>query len=255
MVLTKPPIVEMWIEFNFEPNPSGGVQPAVLFLQEHSEQYPKLEVLREDRLEFRQVSPKQLPEVVGRKVAIMHLRAHDTEGSRWLQVTPTQLVCSFLRLGDKYPGFETLSKDAIAKLGRYVPLCTPVKLRHVAIHYVDVIDIPVPPSGEIRLQDYFSLGLDLPANPFGGQISYLVRTTLRPPDGTGLLEIQLQLDSYVQEQEIFRFRMDWHKVCPYDKEADPEAISAVLKGAHDSVMRCFRASFTNEAWQLFGPQD
>lgn len=255
MSLKNPPIVEMWIEFDFEPNPSGAVQPAVQFLQEYADQYPKLEILHEDRLEFRQVSSQQLPQVVGRQVSIKHIRAHDEEGTSWLQVTPNQLVCSFLRRGEKYPGFDSLSKESLAKFTRYVALCSPVKLRNAAIHYVDAIDVPAPASGEIRLADYFALGLDLPADPFGDQLSYLVRTTLRPPDGTGSLEIQMQFDSFDQEQHLFRFRMDWHKFCPYDREADPVPVGAKLKDAHESVMRCFRAAFADRTWQLFGPQD
>ncbi len=253
MPLSKPPIVEMWIEFNFDPNPVGGHQAAVQFLQEYAEEYPQLEISREDRLEFRQVSPTKLPEVVSQEIAIKHLRAHDVQGTRWLHLTPKQLVCNFLRLGENYPGFEALCSAAVAKLVKYVEICKPVKIRYAAIHYVDVIDVPAPPGGEIKLRDYFTLGLDLPAEPFGSQLSYLIQTTVRPPDGTGPLEIHLQYDPLTTEKGFFRFRMDWHKSRPYDVEVDLGKIPVELKVAHQSVMRCFRAAFTDRTWELFGP--
>lgn len=255
MPLKKPPIVEMWVEFNFDPNPAIEVESAVSFLQEYAQQYPKWEVSQEDRLEFRHISPKKLPELVGRKIAIKHLRAHDEQGSRWLHVTPRQLVCNFIRLGENYPGFSVVAADAVVKLGRYVELCRPLKLRFAAIHYVDVIDVPVSASGKVHLGEYFALGLNLPSEPFGDQVSYLIQTTVVPPDGSGSLEIQLQLDSVVRVREALRFRMDWHKVCQYDAEVDLERISEGLRLAHESVMRCFPAAFTERTWALFEPTD
>jgi uncharacterized protein (TIGR04255 family) len=255
-VLNKPPIVEMWVEFSFDPNPAdGGLQAAVEFLQKYADQYPELEISQEDRLEFRQVSTTKLPELVRREVAVKHIRAHDKNGFGWVHVTPTQLACGFLRLGVQYPGFTALCDEAVGKLGRYAEVCTPLKLKYAAIHYVDVIEVPVPANGEIELRDYFTLGVDLPAQPFGGQLSYFVRTAVKPPDGTGSLEIQLQLSGVVPDARVFRFRMDWHKSCPYDREVDLGAVAANLRGGHESVMKCFRAAFTDRAWELFDPKE
>jgi uncharacterized protein (TIGR04255 family) len=252
--LKKPPIVEMWVEFSFEPNPNRSVEPARRFLAEFAGQYPKAEVAQQDTLQFRHVSPTQLPEVVGREVAISHVRISDEPGTRWIHLTPNHLVCNFLRLGDSYPGFKALSEDAVSKLKRFVEVCQPVRIRHAAVHYVDVIDIPLPPAREILLSDYFTLGLDLPSNPFGNQLSYLLRTAVKPGDGTGVLEIQLQNELRGGDAPNLRFRMDWHKLCTYDKEVDPDRIPADLAAAHASVMRCFRAAFTERTWALFEPE-
>ncbi|MCE9566468.1 MAG: TIGR04255 family protein [Planctomycetes bacterium] len=255
MNLNKPPIVEMWVEFLFEPNPNGLVEPALEFIKGFGDQYQKVEIAREDTLEFRQYSPTELPKVVGRTTAISHFRASDVEGTRWLHLTPNHLVCNFLRLGERYPGFANLSQDAVEKLKKYVEQCQPVKIRHAAIHYVDVVDVPITGKNEIQLADYFTLGLDLPTDPFGNQLSYLIRTAVKPTDGTGLLEIQLQNESLAPGGAAFRFRLDWHKFCPYDGEIDPDKISADLKLAHESVMRSFRAVFTERTWKLFEPKD
>ena len=255
MNLKKPPIVEMWVEFYFDPNTSRSVEPARKFLNEFADQYPKAEVARQDTLQFRHVSPTQLPEVVGREVSISHFRVSNEAGSRWIHLTPNHLVCNFLRLGESYPEFKVLSEDAVSKLKRFVELCQPSRIRHAAVHYVDVIDIPLPPSKEILLSDYFALGLDLPSNPFGNQLSFLLRTSVQPTDGTGLLEIQLQNELRAGDAPGLRFRMDWHKLCPYDKEVDPGRIPADLAQAHASVMRCFRAAFTERTWALFEPEE
>ena len=97
--------MEMWVEFKFTPPSSNDIGPAVSFLQQYAEEYPQLEILQEDQLEFRHMAPTKLPEVVSRRTATKHLRAHDEKGGRWLHLTPDQLVCSFLRLGNEYPGF------------------------------------------------------------------------------------------------------------------------------------------------------
>lgn len=255
MNLKKPPIVEMWVEFNFDPKPDKETRSSVLFLQKYAQEYPELEISQEDRLEFRQVSPTKLPEVVARKTAVKHIRVQDAEGARWMHLTATQLVFNYLRLGEKYPGFSALSEDALTKLGQYVEICKPAKLRHAAIHYVDVVEVPVPATGEIELRDYFLLGLDLPKNPFGSQLSYSVKTALQPPDGTGPLEIELQFLPIITEKRVFRFRLDWHKSCPYNNEVEPARVLNDLKLAHESVMRCFRPAFTDRTWQLFDPVD
>ncbi len=254
VTLQKPPIVEMWIEFTFEPWPKSSPGTAVVFLQRHAGEYPELELTQEGWLEFREVPSRKLPEVVSKTVAIKHIRARTTDGSRWLQLTPTQLVCNFLKLGDSYPGFAALSAEAVAKLASYVEACRPTKLLGAAIHYVDVIDVPVPEAGEILLRDYFTLGIDLP-DVFGLQGDYLLKTAASPRDGTGPLEIQLLHDIQAARKEALRFRMDWHKSCPYNKDVQPGAILALLQAAHASVMGCFRAAFTERAWQLFSPNE
>jgi uncharacterized protein (TIGR04255 family) len=244
----------MWIEFKFEPGHKGDSTPAYRFLGEFADAFPKVEGAAEDQLAFRQVSPTKPPEVAAHRVVLKHLRAHDKEGSRWLHLTQDQLVCNFLRLGEKYPGFALLSQEAIAKLDRYLEVCTPVRIKHAAIHYVDVIEIPEPVERAILLRDYFTLGVDLPHDPFGNQASYLIRTTALPTDGTGQLDIQLQYEP-PPSKGVFRFRMDWHKLRPYDGEVTPDRIRTDLKEAHESVMRCFRAAFTERTWSLFQPSE
>jgi uncharacterized protein (TIGR04255 family) len=254
MKLLKPPIVQIWVEFLFDPNPNNSSEIVQSLLGEFSAEYPKIEIEHADTLEFHQVSPKELPKVVGRESAISHLRLRDEKGTKWIHIQPNYLVCSFLRLGDSYPGFSALSKDAVSKLQRFIELCKPLKVRHAAIHYVDRIDVPVHPTNrEIQLSDYFTLGLDLPSDSFGNQLSYLMRTTLRPTDGTGLLDLQLQSEVLAADATSFRFRMDWHKYCPYDGEIGIDAIESDLRRAHESVMNCFRAAFTERAWKLFEP--
>lgn len=253
-MFNKPPIVEMWVEFKFDPNPDPRVESAVAFLQEFATEFPKITVGEENLFEFRQVSQKKIPELLW-SVAVKHLRTHDADEFRWMHLTQTQLVCTFLRLGEKYPGFEALSHEAVSKFKRYVEVCQPAKLRYTAVHYVDVIDIPVPASGSINLADYFTLGVDLPRDPFGNQVSFLVRTQVVPTDGTGPMEVQLQLDSLVEGARAFRFRLDWHKQCPYDGEIDLERIPVALKLAHESVMRCFPKAFTAATWELFEPKE
>ena len=81
-------------------------------------------------------------------------------------------------------------------------VCKPIKLEYAAIHYVDIIEVPMPVGGVLELTDYFTLGVAVPKNPFGDQVSYLVRTALQSDDGTGVLDIQLQLDSFAPEQKM-----------------------------------------------------
>jgi uncharacterized protein (TIGR04255 family) len=255
--LKKPPIVEMWVEFKFElADPNSAIGPAeIQFLREFRQNFPKLRISTKNQLEFRQVSQDAWPEVTGQRTEVTRYTALNADGSRWLHVTRDQFVCNFLRLGDNYPGFAELSKEAVGKLSRYVEVCRPVKLQYAAIHYVDVIVLPASESGEIRLADYFTLGLDLPAESFGDQAAYLIRIGTVPRDGTGVMDVELQMGPPDFKKRLFRFRMDWHKWCPYDGEVDLEKIQKDLEKSHESVMRCFRAAFTEQTWKLFDPSD
>lgn len=43
----------------------------------------------------------------------------------------------------------------------------PAKIIAAVLHEVDIVEIPLPPDGQIQLDDYFSLIKDLPETPFG----------------------------------------------------------------------------------------
>ncbi|MFO1022596.1 MAG: TIGR04255 family protein [Planctomycetales bacterium] len=218
------------------------------------EEFPDQKFTHTITAEFIQRAPTEPPKVENPEVQLERIRAMTKGGEKALQLTKNQLVCNFIRLGQDYPGFSKLNNTAIDLLQRFSDVRGIERVDYAAIHYVDEIRIPFLDSESVDLTHYFTLGVEPPVDPFGNIVGFQIRTQLQPEDGTGPLEIQLKLDRPDRADRALKFRMDWHKWCPYDQAFDAAQLTEILNQGHESVMKCFRASFTEKAWQLFEPQ-
>jgi uncharacterized protein (TIGR04255 family) len=252
--LKKPPVVEVWIAFDFDPNENKrewDLELVQQYVQRYAADLPKLEAMHEKRVEFRETSPTELPKVVRHTVALKQVRISNSAKSRFLQVGDDHIAYHVVKSADGYPGYATVREETAGKLNDYIDLFQPTRIRSTAIHYVDIIDIPRPADGTINVTDYFVGSADLPENPFGPIAAMAIQYLVQCPVDEGPLFLQLQSLSAPSESNVIRFRMDWHKQSVNVNTIDLPQVFARLDVAHEYMRRCFWASLTERTLALF----
>jgi uncharacterized protein (TIGR04255 family) len=256
--LEKPPVVEVWLAFDFDPNDNKREWDLELvrrYVQQYSGDLPKLEAMHEKKIEFHETSPTELPKVVSHTVELKQVRISDNAKSRFLLVADDRIAYHVLKSADGYPGYSAVRRETSSKLSDYIELFQPARIRTMAIHYVDIVDIPRPRDGKIDMADYFIGSADLPENPFGTIADMSIQFVVQCPVDEGPLILQLQSLPAPNESNVIRFRMDWHKRSVGVNSIDLSQVFARLDVAHDYMRRCFWASLTERTLDLFEPID
>lgn len=261
MQLRKPPVVETWISFDFNPNEgkreSNLATKNLPIVQEYVRQYaaelPKVEAIHEKQIQVQETSPTDLPKVVSHEVRLQAVRLTNETRSRVLGIGDDQLSYHVLKTDDSYPGYTTVRTEAQQKLEDYVRIFQPSSVKNATLHYLDIIDIPCPAESTIELADYFLLATDLPEQPFGLTLALMSQFHVLCPVDPGPLQLQLQRIPAPAEERVLRFRMEWHKLSTDMNTLDFAGVWRRLDVAHGYLTECFQASLTQRTITLFDP--
>lgn len=254
MKLGKPPVVEVWISFRFDPNEKKrewDIGQVRRFIDLHNTELPKLEAIHEREVNIEEGLPTELPRVLSRRVSVKAVRIFNESRTRILQIRDDEISVHMIRAGADYPGFLHLRDEAIAKLRSYMEVFQPVAVRSASLHYVDLVEIPSPENQTIELTDYFITFTDLPAKPFGLVHNLAVEYTVNCPVDSGPLV--LKMSSLPFSEAMFRFRLEWHKYIADVGSLEIEKIVARLNSSHDYLRDCFWASLRSRTVDLFEP--
>ncbi|HZZ78217.1 MAG TPA: TIGR04255 family protein [Gemmataceae bacterium] len=253
MNLGKPPIVQAWIEFRFEHSAerSEWEASANKFFDMFQDAYQEREVLAQHQMQIEKVEKNQRPRVVDERVQLVGIRSFTPSKSRCLQLLRDTLTCNFTRSeSTNYEGFDALKAEAMAKFRAYVEFFRPTRLLQAAIHYVDLVRIPFD-KGNVELGDYFTFTQDLPQATFGTTMGFNVQYTARPPQSKDLLEVRLYNEQADPEGPTAQFRMDWRFIAYEGLSFADSEVGGRLSMGHDTLLSCFRNSFTEKGWALF----
>ena len=256
MKFRKPPVVEVWISVDFEPNEKkrqwdlGLVQK---YVEQYHEEFPRLEALHEQTIQVQETSPTDLPKVIRKDVRLQSVRLWNDARSRMLQIGDDNLSYHILKAADDTPGYQKVREAAQSKLEDYARIFQPSQIRNATLHYLDVIEIPRPVGGKLDLKDYIIPSADLPEDPFGPISGLTYQFQLICPVDRGPLFLQLQAMPSSPENNAFRFRMEWHKQSSDVNTLDFAQVWARMDIAHEYMRRCFLASFTQRTLDLFEP--
>jgi len=256
MKFRKPPVIEVWISLDFEPNEKKQhFDPELVkqYLKPFREELPRGEVRREREFTMQTNSPNELPETVQVTDRIQHFRQWDEARSQMLQVGDDQLSFHVLKSANETPGYGKVRQAAQPKLEAYVDVFRPSAIRHATLHYLDIIDIPVPPSGKIDLQDFFPYASDLPESPFGAIAAFVQQFQIACPVDDGPLFMRLQTLPAPQELSVLRFRLEWHKQSSDVNTLDLEQVWKRMDIAHDYMWNCFTTALSKATLHLFEP--
>jgi uncharacterized protein (TIGR04255 family) len=254
----KPPVVETWISFEFDPNEDKREWDMGLlrqYVETYKSSLPKLEALHERQFQMQETSPTELPKVINQQVRLQLVRLSDEARSRILQIGDDRLSFHVAKTDAGYLGYETIRNEAAQKLEDYVQVFQPSRVQNAALHYLDIIDVPVPASGRIDMKDFFIGSADLPEEPFGGvtALSFHFQANCPVDPGPLYMEVASLPLPATDAAKIFRFRMEWHKQCLRVNTLDMAQVLNRLDVAHKYLVDCFRRSLTERTLDLFEP--
>lgn len=252
----KPPVVEVWISVDFDPNENKREWELELvkqYVERYEAELPKLEAVHEQQIQVQETSPQALPKVVGRQIRLQFVRISNEKRSRVLQIGDDQLSFHILKADGVYPGYQTVRSEVQQKLDDYAQIFQPTRIRNATLHYLDIIDIPRPETGKIELGDYFRVSIDLPEEPFGPTAGFAHQFQVMCPVDAGPLFLQLQAIPSPPDSNVFRFRMEWHKQSSNVNTLDSSQVWARMDVAHEYMRQCFRAALTERTLELFEP--
>jgi uncharacterized protein (TIGR04255 family) len=255
--LNNPPVSQTWIGFSFDSDHDKrpwDLQAASEFLARFEASLPHREATFETQYEIQEISPGRRPKIVSRDTQLERVRARNDDGTHWLQLADDRMAYNRTRGEGVYLGFESLRDEALSKLSEYVQFFRPSKLRSTDLHYVDQIEIPIPPSKKLDLQEYFKLRVEIP-DEYGPTWYFSTRLFLRPPIEGDNLEVRFQSEPAIPDASAYRFRIDWHMVCSGIADFDEETVKQRLDQAHDCLTAYFKASVTERTWALFQPSE
>ena len=250
----KPPVVEVWISFDFDPNENKRDWDLDLikqYVEQYKTELSKLEVMQEKQIQFKETSPTDLPQVVSQQVRPVLFRLANEVRSRVLQLGDDNLSYHILKTGDDYPGYVKVRDETQHRLEDYIKVFQPRRVRNATLHYLDIIDISPPKDGKINLADYFKISTDLPEEPFGLTSNITVQFQVKCTIDEGPLLLQLMRSPAPPESNVIRFRMEWHKLSSDINSLDYSQVLKRLDVAHNYMTSCFLASFTERTLDMF----
>jgi uncharacterized protein (TIGR04255 family) len=254
--LARPPIIEAWIGFSFEPNPDKGPweTQANAFVDKFSREFPIKLLLRTEEIRVEERLPTGIPTVISGKLSLDRIRARNEGGTEWLQVGEDLLAYNCVRPNKDhaYPGYEELRSRAFAKLEAYIDCFHPSSIRNMALHYVDLIEIDA--AGKmVQLPEFFRVLPGVPDETFSPLARFSLDLTFQPSAEVELLTLRFRDEPPDPVSGAFRFRMEWHvRSHPVDS-LDPKLLRDRLDAMRARVRDCFKACFTEAGWKLFGP--
>lgn len=259
MSLRRPPLVEVWMSFQFQPAtaaPPWDRERYELLLDVLRADYPNAEEMARHAVRLgpaKRSGKPQVKEVIDQVLAV---RAYSESGLRAIHLWPDRLVVNYLR-GDSepYPGFPALLEEAVVLCRAYSECYHPVGVVQVALHYVDVVELPVPASRVIRSEDYLTLNLQFPEAAFGAIGTFDLKAVFYPVDNSQAVQLGFSTLKSVEGAPVRPFRLEWHTGERADSIMTEDEIRLNLRRAHDRLETCFRQSFTPAGWALFEPDD
>lgn len=255
--LNKPPIVESWVSFDFEPKPDK-VEWDGKLANELAEslrgRFPKKEYVWQSEIRVVQADKGQLPVPQSLEHRLNIVRMRNEQDTRIFQIADDRIVVNQVKGQDAWPGFEALLNDALELVDRYSAVFQPAGIRLATLHDVDIVEIPAPKGVEVEMDEFLTIVKELPQLPFGLiQGFFSAYVTVSPLDGEPL-QISTQLIPSPPDGHVLRLRLDWEKRCGKVDFNTAESIRAGLLDSHRFVVECFRSAFTaDKGLKLFDP--
>ena len=250
----KPPIVEAWLAFDFEPKPdktAWDMHRAQEFAHLQKDKFPHIEGVFRQEFDVEEPQEGELPRIVRQRHILDVVRMRDEASKRVLQLADDRMAYNVLEAGNDYPGFATLLTESLEYVGKYSDVFQPAGIRQATIHYTDIIAIPIG-GATIQIEDYFSIARDLPEEHFGLTVGFSTVFATRCPLDGETLRISLAMVS-PGAQNTLRFRMDWEKNCGKVDFSSEQTIRSGLTESHDFMVNCFENSMTPKTRNLFEP--
>lgn len=114
-------------------------ETAAGFCEQLKGEYPTIEALVGHEIAIEQTNWQQKPHLFGITASLQAVRVARSDRSRYIQLTANSLMCHFVWTQEKgHEGFQTLKREALAKLRASGEFFKPTRLLQFALHSVEV---------------------------------------------------------------------------------------------------------------------
>ena len=169
----------------------------------------------------------------------------------WLEVGNDRMAYRLLRGSEEYPGFEAVLEKSLEIL-KDSTFSTFVRLRCVG-QFLATWTSSRFQGRSIELDDYFRLRVNLPEDPFGPLGGFAIHFVLPPTTRLGQAAIGVHDGAERGKTTASHFRMRWQSFCDGIDSLDNDGTAHRLTVAHEHLVKCFLACFTEKGLGLFNP--
>jgi uncharacterized protein (TIGR04255 family) len=257
--LQNAPIVQAWVGFLIQNAPESfkwDREIPAKFFEAFETEFPEGEAEWLQQVAMQPVGADRIPEPRVKSVGLNKVRKWNAERTRFIQLTRDHLVLNVVEAGDAYPGFDTLSNEALAKLDHYVQLFAPSSLRELSLYYGNVLKVPVEGRTSIELSEVFRhFAFDLPLEPFGHTQTFEHNVGLVHANKRDRLSVSLRSMPWSpkdSEDGCTRFEMNLRFSGVDIESLERKSVADRLKEGHDYLWNCFKETFTDDFWDKFG---
>ena len=130
--LGRPPIVESWIGFDFEPKADKVAwdgQLANQLVDSLVEDFPKKDLRYRSEVQVVAAGPGQLPMPKAIQHKLEMVRVQNETATRVLQIGDDRLFLHQLKGEEEWPGFESLMEETLGMVDRYTEVFQPSRIR------------------------------------------------------------------------------------------------------------------------------
>jgi uncharacterized protein (TIGR04255 family) len=260
--LRKPPVTEAWIEFKFsvsEEHPAWDEVTGKEFIERaYGERFKTKQFIGRQEMTFE--AKEGRPSLREARLVFERVLAANADEDRYVQAGRDQLIYNIVRKQQCWPEYSALRDEALDVYGQYVLFAKPSGLQTLALHYRDVVRIPLPATGSLDLSRFFTVCPDAPSGAFGSVSNWAIDLTLPYACKDATLRLVIRDDPPAHGSEPAgiteaMFRMDWHAFANRTVGLEPQLVREWLEAAHEELLTAFKAAFTQECWALFEPTE
>ncbi len=249
----KPPVVEAWIAFRFALTQESRVwdeNAAKGFVERCFKDFSAESLFKFTQIEVDAKTGK--PNLTGAQEFFDMIKAFSTDRERCVQARRDTLVFNQLNKG-QWSGYPAMRDGAMEAARKYMEFRDLTELIGVVLHYRDVVAIPTSPGAGVRLEDWFRIHPEVPADDFGtvSAFSFSVHLPEMCKAATTAVKIRSLPPSSEGDSEL-KFSVDWH-VTSIDRISDLTRAEQWLDSAHTALRSSFDMAFTPQCRRLFSP--
>ena len=260
MRLGKPPVIELWIEFQYaltEDAQEWTLDRARTLINDCFGEKFAIEAYR-SRTDFRISDANIEGEAqVQTQITIDRIRATTKEKDRYIQAGKDILVFHVIRTEKEWPYFAKIKPEAIESAEKYGSFMKLSNLESVSLHYRDDIKLPLGEQNMIKLQDYITIFPETPEEEWAIPSDFSISLTLPKLCESTISQLVVETEpAFIEESETGkkyrRLKMDWHATSNISLNNSSE-VEKWLEKAHFDLINAFKNVFTEKGLNLFEP--
>lgn len=246
---TKPPVVEAWIEFDFDLSEEDNIpwteEIATKFIEDNFPEFSAKQFQYYARID---VDSKGAPDFSKTDKFFHRVKAFSEDGQYCIQAGRNVLILNQTNI-EKWPGYNAMRDKAFNVLDAYSKYRGIDKLLRSCLHYRDKFNIPSD-GNKIELNEYFKVYPQL-NDPLGDFSQLKLELTLPDLCDRGLTSFAL-FSLPDSDEKTFKFQMDWHIIPKKETIMNFDETKIWLDNVHSDLIENFeKHTFTEKTIDLF----